>query len=224
MVFVLDKHKKPLMPCTEKRARLLLQRGRAVVYKLQPFTIRLKDRTAEQSQLQPLRLKLDPGAKVTGVAVLREDNKDEAETVLLAEIHHKTDVKAKLDARRAVRRKRRNRKTRYRKPRFLNRKRPEGWLPPSFEARVNQTLSAVNKLLKLLPITAISTEHVKFDTQKLQNPEISGIEYQKGTLFGYEVKEYLLEKWGHKCAYCGRESVPLEIEHIIPRCRGGSDR
>jgi hypothetical protein len=85
-------------------------------------------------------------------------------------------------------------------------------------------LSAVNKLLKLLPVTAISTEHVKFDTQKLQNPEISGVEYQRGALFGYEIREYLLEKWGRKCAYCGREDVLLEIEHIVPKSRGGTDQ
>ena len=223
MVFVLDKNKKPLMPCSEKRARLLLSRGRAVVHKMHPFTIRLKDRTVQQSQLQPLRLKLDPGAKTTGVAVLREDG-DVAETVFLCEIHHKTDIKQKLDARCAVRRSRRNRKTRYRKPRFLNRRRPEGWLPPSLKARVDQLINAVRKLTKLLPISAISIEDAKFDTQKLQNPEISGIEYQRGTLFGYEVREYLLEKWGRRCAYCGRSDVPLEIDHIVPRSRGGTDR
>lgn len=78
-------------------------------------------------------------------------------------------------------------------------------------------MSAVNKLTKLLPITAISTEHVKFDTQLMQNSEISGVEYQHGELFGYEVKEYLLEKWGRKCAYCNAENVPLEVEHIVPR-------
>lgn len=224
MVFVLDERKRPLMPCSEKRARKLLRKGRAVVHRMHPFTIRLKDRTVEKSELQPLRLKLDPGAKVTGVAVLREDSPDEAETVLLAEIRHRTDIKQKLEERRYYRRSRRNRKARYRKPRFLNRRRPEGWLPPSLRARVEQTLRAVEKLRKLLPITAISVEHVKFDTQKLQNPEISGIEYQQGTLFGYEVREYLLEKWGRRCAYCGKENVPLEIEHIIPKSRGGTDR
>ncbi|WP_434475185.1 RNA-guided endonuclease IscB [Fervidobacterium islandicum] len=206
-----------------RKARKTVSRGRAVVHKMHPFTIRLKDRTVQQSQLQPLRLKLDPGAKTTGVAVLREDG-DVAETVFLCEIHHKTDIKQKLDARCAVRRSRRNRKTRYRKPRFLNRRRPEGWLPPSFKARADQLINAVRKLTKLLPISAISIEDAKFDTQKLQNPEISGIEYQRGTLFGYEVREYLLEKWGRKCAYCGRSDVPLEIDHIVPRSRGGTDR
>lgn len=227
MVFVLDKHKKPLMPCSEKRARQLLQRKRAVIDRMEPFTIRLKDRIVEESKLQPLRLKLDPGSKETGVAILVEDSRgiqDCGKVIFLGEIHHKKGIKNKLDSRRASRRNRRNRKTRYRKPRFLNRKKPKGWLPPSLDARVNQTLNTITKLKSLLPITSISTEHVKFDTQLMQNPSISGIEYQQGELLGYEVREYLLEKWRRKCAYCGKENIPLEIEHIVPKSRGGSNR
>lgn len=254
MVFVLDRHKKPLMPCSEKRARQLLERGRAVVYKKQPFTIRLKDRIVEESKLQPLRLKLDPGSKVTGVAIL-EEGKDSNKAIWLGEIYHKQGIKNKLDTRRSLRRNRRNRKTRYRQPRFLNRqpgkcaacgknaqhgrrycrscKQAENLvdngyretrLPPSLRARVNQTLNAVDKLIMSLPITDISIEHAKFDTQLMQNPDISGIEYQQGELAGYEVREYLLEKWKRRCAYCGKENVPLEIEHIIPRSRGGTNR
>ena len=85
-------------------------------------------------------------------------------------------------------------------------------------------MNATAKLQRLLPITAMSTEHVKFDTQLMANPEINGTEYQQGELQGYEVREYLLEKWGRKCAYCGAENVPLEVEHIIPKARGGSNR
>lgn len=224
MVFVLDKRKKPVMPCSEKRARLLLERGRAVVHKMNPFTIRLKDRVVKESQLQPLRLKIDPGSKKTGIAVINEAESDFGKVIYLGEIHHKKGIKSKLDSRRALRRNRRNRKTRYRKARFLNRKRYKGWLPPSLEAKVNQTLKAVSKLQKLLPIITISTEHVKFDTQLMQNPAISGIKYQQGTLAGYEIREYLLEKWGRKCAYCGKTDIPLEIEHIVPKTRGGSNR
>ncbi|CDM64703.1 RNA-guided endonuclease IscB [Pyrinomonas methylaliphatogenes] len=248
MVFVLDKHKKPLMHCTEKRARLLLRRGRAVVHRLAPFTIRLKDRVLEDSEVQPLRLKLDPGSKVTGVAVLRGN-----EVVFLGEIRHRTDIEDRLAKRRMIRRNRRNRKTRYRKPRFLNRhpekcagcgknakhgsrycrkcgQRPKDngnrntWLPPSLGARVDQVIHALRKIR--VPIGGISVELVRFDTQKLENPEISGVEYQHGTLFGYEVKEYLLQKFGHRCAYCGGESGDpvLEVEHVVPRSRGGSNR
>jgi 5-methylcytosine-specific restriction endonuclease McrA len=223
MVFVLDKHKKPLMPCTEKRARLLLQRKRAVIHKMAPFTIRLKDRTLERSKLQSLRLKLDPGAKTTGVAVLQEDT-EKGVAVFLAEIKHKPGIKQKLEARRNIRRSRRSRKLRYRKPRFNNRTRPKGWLPPSLNARVTQTINVAEKLFKLLPITDISTEHVKFDTQLLQNPGISGEQYQRGELYGYEIREYLLEKWQRKCAYCHIDNVPLEIEHVIPISRNGTHR
>ena len=212
------------MPCSEKRARQLLTKKRAVVHKVEPFTIRLKDRTVINSELQPLRLKLDPGSKQTGLAVLDEENPDAVKVIYLGEIHHKANIKQKLDTRRAIRRNRRNRKNRYRKPRFLNRKRVKGWLPPSLEAKVSQTIAVVNQLQKALPITAISTEHIKFDTQLLQNPNISGIEYQQGELYGYEVKEYLLEKWQRKCAYCGRQNIPLEVEHIVPKSRGGSNR
>jgi len=255
LVFVLDKHKRPLMPCSEKRARLLLKKGRAVVHHMEPFTIRLKDRTREQSQIQPLRLKLDPGSKTTGMAVLDETDPSCGRVIFLAEIRHKQGIKKSMDERRNQRRLRRNRKTRYRKPRFNNRNpgkcascgrnakhgsrycRPclegrnfvdNGYrktrLPVSLEARVIQTLNAVEKLRKLVPLSAISTEHVKFDTQLMQNSEIKDVEYQQGELFGYEVREYLLEKWGRKCVYCGKENVPLEIEHIVPKSRGGSDR
>ena len=223
-VFVLDKHKKPLMPCTEKRARLLLTRRRAVVHKLVPFTIRLKDRTVEQSQLQPLRLKLDPGSKTTGLSVLREVNEEESKAILLGELRHKLGIKEKLKDRSTQRRNRRNRKTRYRQARFDNRRRTKGWLPPSLEARVAQTVNVVTKLRKMLPIVTISTEHAKFDTQLMQNPAIAGIEYQQGELLGYEIREYLLEKWKRKCAYCGKTGVPLEIEHIVPSSMGGSGR
>lgn len=212
------------MPCTEKRARLLLERKRAVVHKMQPFTIRLKDRTVEESKLQSLELKLDPGSKTSGVAILEVGKDNATKAIFLGEIRHKTTIKTKLDSRRNLRRSRRNRKTRYRKPRFDNRKREKDWLPPSLRARVDQTINLTNKLIKLSPITLISTEHAKFDTQLMQNPYISGIEYQQGELHGYEVKEYLLEKWRRKCAYCEAENVPLEVEHIIPKSRGGTNR
>lgn len=197
MVFVLDRQKNPLMPCTEKRARQLLERGRAMVHKIAPFTIRLKDRTAAESVLQPLRVKFDPGSKTTGMAIVLKGAKG-SKVVFFGEIVHKAGIKAKLDARRALRRGRRYRKTRYRQARFQNRKRKEGWLPPSLEARVDQTLHAMAKIRQGAPVTDLSVEHVRFDTQKLDNPEISGVAYQQGTLLGYEVREYLLEKWGDR--------------------------
>ncbi len=224
MVFVLDARKRPLMPCSEKRARKLLAQGRAVVHRVVPFVIRLKDRRAENSDLQAVKLKIDPGYEATGISVVRVAEGKEV-AVFFAELHHRMDIRERLEARRARRRSRRSRKTRYRAPRLDNRRRPEGWLPPSAKARIQQLLSMVEKLRRWLPVAEIVVESVKFDTQKLQNPEISGIEYQRGELFGYRrVREYLLEKWGRRCAWCGREGVPLEVNRVVPRSRGGTDR
>jgi hypothetical protein len=86
------------------------------------------------------------------------------------------------------------------------------------------TLRWAKRLARLCPIDAISMELVRFDTQLMENAEVSGVAYQQGELAGYEVREYLLEKWGRKCAYCGKTNVPLQIEHLLPRTRGGSDR
>lgn len=220
-VFVVDKRGNPLMPCHPARARQLLRRGRAVVHRYVPFTIRLKDRVG--GRVQPVRIKLDPGSQTTGIALVREAD-DEAEVLHLAELHHRTDIGKRLEQRQKYRRRRRSAKGRYRSPRFLNRRRPEGWLPPSLRSRVEHIASWVSRYCCLVPVATISVELARFDTQKLQNAEIAGVMYQQGTLFGYEVREYLLEKWGRRCAYCGLEGVPLEIEHIIPHSRGGSDR
>lgn len=233
-VLVLDKYKRPLMPCSEKRARLLLERGRARVHRMVPFTIRLVDRRIEDSVLQPMRVKIDPGSQTTGIALIRDKDDVDVDTgevrkvahvVLLAELKHRGQaIRDALTQRSAFRRRRRSSNLRYRAPRFNNRVRKSGWLPPSLQHRVDTIMTWVNRLRRWVPVTAISQELVRFDTQALQNPEISGVGYQQGTLAGYEVREYLLEKWGRKCAYCGTEGVPLEIDHIFPRSRGGSNR
>jgi 5-methylcytosine-specific restriction endonuclease McrA len=220
--FVLEPWKKPLTPCRMARARLLLKQARAAVFRRFPFTIILRGRTAEGVVPRTHRIKIDPGAKTTGLALVQEAT---GKVVAAAEITHRgTQIKARLDARRALRRARRQRKTRYRKPRFANRTRPPGWLPPSLESRLANVLTWVERLRRRCPITAISQELVKFDTQALEDPEIHGVEYQQGTLAGYEVREYLLAKWRRTCAYCGKTGVPLQIEHIEPRSRGGTDR
>lgn len=200
------------MPCTEKRARQLLERRRARVHRMHPFTIRLVDRTVEQSVLQPVRLKLDPGSKVTGMAVVRENAQAPGvQRVLhLAELTHRGErIRKALDQRRACRRGRRQRHTRYRPPRFLNRRWTEGSLAPSLRHRVLTTLSWTKRYRSLCPLTAITAESVRFDGQKLVNPEIEGIGYQQGTLWGYELREYVLERDGHACAYCDAKGVPL---------------
>jgi 5-methylcytosine-specific restriction endonuclease McrA len=232
-VYVLDKKGKPLMPCSEKRARILLDRRRARVHRMVPFTIRLVDRLVKDSVLQPIRLKLDPGSKTTGAALTRAEDSIDPETgeveqtehvLSLIEIHHRGHaIRDALTQRRAFRRRRRG-KLRHRPARFDNRTRPKSWLAPSLQHRVDTTMSWVKRLRRLAPVTSLAQELVRFDTQQMQNPEISGAEYQQGTLAGYEVREYLLEKWHRTCAYCDDKTVPLEIDHIHPRSLGGSDR
>jgi len=220
-VFVLDTNKQQLNPVHPGWARKLLSSERAAVYRRYPFTIILKVATPS-ADLQPLRLKIDPGSKTTGFAIVNDDTGD---IPFAAELTHRGQlIKKSMDSRRAIRRGRRYRKTRYRKPRFNNRRRKEGWLPPSLMSRIYNIETWIRRLRNLCPITAISLELVKFDTQQMLNPEISGVEYQQGELFGYEVREYLLEKFGRKCVYCGKENIPLQIEHIRPKSRGGTDR
>jgi len=184
--------------------------------------------------LQPVRLKLDPGSKITGIAVVRESEsvdtetgevKREASVLALIDLEHRgQQIKDSMESRAALRRGRRSRNLPYRAPRFDNRTKPDGWLAPSLKSRVETTTTWVNRLKALAPVTAVSMELVRFDLQKLENPEISGVEYQHGTLFGFEVREYLLEKFGHKCAYCDAKDVVLNLEHVVARTNGGSDR
>ena len=220
-VFVLDAHKRPLNPVHPGRARLLLTQGQAAVFCHYPFTVILKEEV-HKPDIAPLRLKIDPGSKTTGLTIVSDVT---GEVVWAAELTHRgTAIKARLEARRALRRSRRHRKTRHRAPRFLNRRRPEAWLPPSLESRVSNVTTWVGRLRRLCPIAALSMELAKFDTQVMQNPDIGGVQYQQGELAGYEVRAYLLQKWERTCAYCGATGVPLQVEHIVPRSRGGSDR
>ena len=222
MVFVLSSNGQPLDPCHPARARKLLKVGRAAVWRAYPFTIRLKDRTTLESVTHTHRIKLDPGSKITGIAVVAEES---GRVIWAGELTHRGQaIRDALLKRRAVRKNRRQRKTRFRPRRFDNRRRPVGWLAPSLQHRVETTVTWVERLRRFCPVTAISMELVRFDTQLLENPEISGVEYQQGEVSGYEIREYLLEKWGRRCAYCGVTGVPLQVEHITPRTCGGSSR
>lgn len=221
-VFVLDQNLKPLGPCHPARARELLKSGRAAVFRRYPFTVVLKDRTVEESVVHPHRIKVDPGSKTTGIAVVQ--GLTGRVTTAIEITHRGQTIRDTLLTRRALRRGRRNRKTRYRQPRFLNRTRRDGWLPPSLESRIANIMTWVQRIRRLCPITAVSQELVRFDTQALANPEVSGVEYQRGELAGFEVKEYLLAKWNRKCVYCQSENLPLEVEHILAKSRGGTNR
>ncbi|HBE20683.1 MAG TPA: HNH endonuclease [Cyanobacteria bacterium UBA11149] len=216
--FVLDTNRKPLTPCKPSIARKLINAGKAKVFRLYPFTIILNKEVVDTPE--PLTLKIDPGSKITGLAILSGSS-----LLWVAELTHRGQtIKAALESRRSIRRNRRNRHTRYRQARFLNRTRSSSWLAPSLQHRVETILTWIKKLTRYAPINAVDQELVRFDLQQLENPEISGIEYQQDELAGYEVREYLLNKWERKCAYCGIENIPLQIEHIHPKAKGGTNR
>ncbi|MDJ0679835.1 MAG: RNA-guided endonuclease IscB [Xenococcaceae cyanobacterium MO_167.B52] len=233
-VLVLDTNKTSLTPCKPSMAKKLLNANKAAVYRRFPFTIILKKRCSAVLGVSPmsdcakkectpsknnLELKIDPGSVTTGLALVLNSN-----LIWVAQLNHRGSlIKKKLESRRASRRLRRS-KLRYRKPRFLNRTRSDGWFPPSLMHRVLTIMTWVKRLIKFAPINSIAVELVRFDAQKLESPEISGVEYQQGELTGYEVREYLLEKWGRKCTYCSKEKVPLQVEHIVPRAKNGSNR
>jgi 5-methylcytosine-specific restriction endonuclease McrA len=216
-VFVLSQEGKPLMPTTPRRARVWLKAKRARVVRQDPFTIRL--RFATKAYVQKATVGVDTGSKDVGIAATSS-----GEVVLQAEVHLRDDITEKMIQRRQYRRNRRARKTRYRAARFANRRRKAGWLPPALRSKAEATAKAVRFIASLLPVGKVNVEVGGFDTQKLQHPEISGLHYQQGDLQGYLLREYLLEKWQRNCAYCHAREVRLEIDHIVPKSRGGSNR
>ncbi|MEV7969006.1 RNA-guided endonuclease IscB [Sphaerisporangium sp. NPDC088356] len=224
-MFILDKHGQPLQPTSPAYARKLLRSGRAVVHRHTPFVIRLKDRVAADSTMAGVAVGIDPGSKHTGLAVFTDHDGNRTGRHAIQLDHRGGQIRDKLTARAALRRGRRFRNLRYRAPRFSNRVKPKGWLAPSLRHRVDTTLSWVGRLTRWAPVTAVHVERVSFDTHAMSaGRPLQGAEYRQGTLAGYEVREHLLAKWDRACAYCGKQDVPLNIDHIHPRSRGGSDR
>ena len=218
MVLVVDRHKKPCNTISEAYARRLLFKKQAVIHKRFPFTIRLKNDRAVLKD-RSYTVKLDPGSKHTGIAIT--DDKDQV--VMLAEIEHRGHlIKKDLDNRRMVRQKRRNRKTRYRPVRFLNRTRPEGWLAPSVKSRADNVINFVKKYKKLLNITKVMIENVSFDTAQMSSDNnLIGTAYQQGPLYNTNLREFIFSKTKGRCSYCGAKAT--EIDHVIPRANGGTD-
>ena len=174
------------MPCHPARVRQLLKAGKAKVFRKHPFTIILTER--EGGHTQDTQLKIDAGSRTTGLALVGHFKRGKR-LIWAGNLHHRgLQIKLDLESRQALRRSRRNRKTRYRPVRFDNRRRAKGWLPPSLMSRVHNIDTWCGKLWRYTLYNAISFEHVKFDMQKMENPEISGVEYQQGELQGYEVQ------------------------------------
>ena len=239
-VLAVDQNGHPLMPCLSKRAYYLRKIKRARIYCMNPFTIQIIDRTVKESALQETEMKLDPGSKTTGLALCVKGQTRGWFAVQAIHIEHRSaQIRDGLTSRRQIRRSRRQRKTRYRAPRFNNRARKprfaQGysiWLPPSVVSRIENIVNLCSKFSKYFPVQKIVGELNQFDTQKMQNPEITGVEYQQGTLQGFEVREYLLQKYQYTCVYCNAcafkngksTNIWLEIDHVVPQSKGGSDR
>ena len=233
-VLVIDTNLKQLDPVHPGEARVLLDQGKAAIYRKFPFVIVMK----EEIKAEPtkLRLKIDPGSKTTGMAIVNDETGEVVSAIELE--HHGEQVKKSLKSRSDSRRGRRSRKKRHRRCKYAwfiglhkndkrkKRGRPskKDWFPPSLMSRVLNIETWIKRLTRYAPITGFSLELNKFDTQKLENSEISGVEYQKGTLHDYNVWEYLLERDDRTCQYCGAKNMPLERDHIIPKSRGGSNR
>ncbi|MDY6897146.1 MAG: RNA-guided endonuclease IscB [Cyanobacteriota bacterium] len=220
-VFVVDRNKKPLQLCSPARARILQDQGKAKKLKMYPFTLIL-DQEIEAEVTQELEIRIDPGSKTSGIALI--DIKTQRCFWALHIEHRGESIKQSLISRAGYRRSRRTRNVRHRKARFHQRRKPQGWLPPSLMHRVQTIETWVKRISKVCNVTKISIERAKFDTQLMENESIKGKEYQQGTLMGYEIREFLLERLGRKCSYCGAYNVSLEVEHIHPKSKGGSNR
>ena len=218
MVFVLDKSKKPLNMISHAKARILLKNRLAVVHKIYPFTIRLKDNSCVGRD-KTYTVKIDPGSKTTGVAVVDDNDA----VVMLAELEHRGHViKKNLSDRKAVRRHRRNRKTRYRPARFLNRTKPKGWLAPSVKSRADNVINFIKKYKKLININKVMIENVCFDVAQMSsNTKLYGVAYQQGPLYQNKLRSFIFSRSGGKCVYCGAKAT--EIDHVIPKSKGGTN-
>lgn len=205
------------MPCRPRKARLLLKEGKAKVVKMVPFTVQLL--YGSSGYKQEVSLGVDAGTRHIGVSATTEKA-----VMFEAEVLPRTDIQEGLATRRQFRRARRSRKTRYRKARFLNRKKRQGWLAPSVHHQVDAHLKTIRLVHRILPVSQTTIEVAQFDLQKIQTPDISGKEYQQGPQLGFwNVREYVLARDAHGCQWCRGKSkdVILNVHHIESRKTGG---
>lgn len=220
MVYVLNKNGEPLMPTNRHgKVRHLLNNKQAKIVNKYPFTIQLK--YDSNHYLQPINLGVDAGSKTIGLSATTK-----TQELYAAEITLRNDITNELATRLEYRRTRRNRKTRYRKARFMNRthsKKP-GWVAPSIRNKIQTHQNAINQVTKILPVSKIIVETAAFDIQKIKNPNISGVEYQQGEQLDFwNVREYVLFRDGHTCQCCKGTSKDkiLNVHHIESRKTGG---
>lgn len=216
-VYVLNKSGEALMPCKPQKARKLLKENKAKVVNRTPFTIQLLH--GSSGYKQPVNLGVDAGSKYIGLSATTKDKE-----LFKAEVELRQDISKLLENRRSLRRTRRNRKTRYRPARFNNRG-VKGRLAPSVQHKLDSHITIIRKVCSILPVVNIIVETGEFDTHKLKNPDVSGVEYQNGDEKGfYNVKSAVLTRDDYTCQICGEKDTRLEVHHIQFRSKGGSDR
>jgi len=220
-VYVLNLQGKPLMPCSYAKSKRLVKKGAAKVVTRFPFTIQLQFEC--ENKVQPVSLGIDTGFGFIGFSASTEKRELICGILILD-----GKTKERVEERRMYRRGRRNRLW-YRKPRFVNRisTKKESWLPPSTERKYQTHLTLINRFKKILPISSVTLEIAKFDIQKIETPDIEGIQYQQGNLYQYQnVRSYLMSREKGKCQFCGQDfkNQPAHVHHIKPRSQGGNNR
>ena len=226
-VFVIGADGQPLMPCTPRRARRLINAGRVKRRDYHPFTIHLKDRAAGDgdAETQPVEVRCTPGARHTGIAVVAT-LESEDRVLYEEEIEHRTDIPKRLAERKAHRRRRRSEKW-HRAPRFDNRRRSGGWLPPTVESIVCNQEHRLHRLAARSGAGRAVVQTAKFDTHRILNPEVKGAGYQHGPLYRRHVRAFIAAQWKHRCAYCGNgdweDKTRFNLDHVVPRTADGAD-
>ena len=219
MVFVLDSNNNSLSPTTNAKARRLLSSHKAFVFRLFPFVIKLKQ---SFNSTKSFSIKIDPGSSISGISIVDQDKA----LFFFELIHRGKEIKKALFQRRNIRRSRRNRKTRYRKCRFLNKKRKTNWLAPSVKSRADNILNFVKKYSKYIKIDKIIIERVSFNTSQLSSDDkLFGLDYQLGNLKDTKLRKFIFQKYNNCCVYCNGESkdLKLEVEHLVSKANGGTN-
>lgn len=207
------------MPCSNRKARILLKGRKAKVYQYKPFTIQLTVPTGESKQ--KISIGIDTGAVHIGIAIVSENK-----VLAKGEVELRDGIHKAIELRSILRKSRRNRNTRYRQSRFLNRKHNiDRWLPPTVQSKMDATFKWVDKFCSLVPNPELHIEVAKFDPHKMINPDIQGKEYQQGQCAGYyDVRYFVFARDNYMCQVCKKKNKILQTHHILYKSKGGADR
>ena len=218
---VIDADRQPLAPCTPRRARILVKQGKAQGRHRNGIYHLVLHRAVPKHLIQSASITINPGSATTGIAVVR-DGQDQSRSVLFGiELHHRGQLISRNMVKRSQKRRTRRGRLRYRKPRFNNRRRKPGWMPPSLKSRLMNTLTWIDRLSGLIAVKGIHVETQQFDTQRLADPSIQDQEYQQGTLYQTTLRAYVIHREDHRCIYCNRKPSRFTLDHIIPRSANG---